>query len=66
MTPKEQVELARHLSRVVRIANIPRDIKELIYVGFLDGLATTENYSDKNIKGFCNVLDYIVNKRRVK
>lgn len=66
MTPKEQLELARHLSKAVRIANTSRDVKELIYIGFVDGLAATENYCDQNIKGFCNVLDDIVNKRRRK
>jgi hypothetical protein len=66
MTEKEQVELARHLTRAVKNANTSRDVKEYIYSGFLDGMDKTEGYCDKNLSKFCNILDDVIKRRRRK
>lgn len=66
MTPKEQTELVRVFTRSVKLTNTSLEAKEIIYNGFLEGLEQVEHYSDKNITGFCSILDREVNKRRKK
>lgn len=66
MTPKEQTTMARCLTYRVKTANTPLEIKKLIYTGFIDGLEQTEGYADRNIMGFCTILDRLVTSRRKK
>ena len=64
MTSKEQTEFVRVFTRSVKRTNAPLEAKEIIYNGFLEGLEQVEHYSDKNITGFCSILDREIYKRR--
>lgn len=66
ITPKEQTEAARRFTRSVKLTNASLEAKEIIYNGFLEALEQIEHYSDKNITGFCSILDREIYKRRKK
>jgi hypothetical protein len=66
MTPKEQTELVRRFTRNVKLTNASLEAKEIIYAGLLEGLEQVEKFSDKNITGFCSILDREIYKRRKK